>query len=260
MKTNTVCRTVPCDQSVTERPRYYARQLITSDDLTLEQEYFRSKLRTHNRMMHGWGVVCGALVCLVPKSAAKNGNGYHKNGSSSAKEDEKFEPWMVMVKPGYILGPYGDEINLDCTRIVDLRTSGVTGVTGETCVEESDPWCSEVFEEKDADRLYIAVRYKEVATRPVRVQPVGCGCDDSRCEPSRLRDGYEIAVLDYCPGVHNDPPNLEDLGSGSIPECPPCPEEPWVALAEVTLDANGKVTRIDNCACRRLVVAFGNFW
>jgi len=53
MKTNTVCRTVPCDQSVTERPRYYARQLITSDDLTLEQEYFRSKLRTHNRMMHG---------------------------------------------------------------------------------------------------------------------------------------------------------------------------------------------------------------
>lgn len=31
-------------------------------------------------------------------------------------------------------------------------------------------------------------------------------------------------------------------------------------LAEVTLGANGKVTRIDNCACRRLVVAFGNFW
>jgi hypothetical protein len=260
MKTNTSCRVAPCDQSVTERPRYYARQLITPDDLTLEQEYFRSKLRTHNRMMHGWGVVCGALVCMVPKAASsKNGNGSTRNGNGSANED-KFEPWQVMVQPGYILGPYGDEINLDCTRIVDLRTEGVTGVTGEACVEAIDPWCSEVFEQKDADHLYIAVRYQEVATRPVRVQPIGCGCDDTRCESSRLRDGYEIAVLDYCPDVHTDAPKLEDLGEGSIPVCPPCPEEPWVVLAEVTLGANGKITKIDNCACRRLVISFGNFW
>lgn len=266
MKTDTVCGVAPCDQSVTERPRYYPRQLITSDDLTLEQEYFRSKLRMHNRMLHGWGVVCGALVCLVPKAAVgstgngttKNGNGSTKNGNGTTKDD--FEPWKVMVKPGYILGPYGDEINLDCMRTVDLRTAGVMGVTGDTCVEATDPWCSQVFEQKDADHLYIAVRYQEVATRPVRVQPVGCGCDDNRCEPSRLRDGYEIAVLDYCPDIHTDPPRLEDLGSGSTPECPPCPDEPWVVLAEVTMGANGRVTKIDNCACRRLVVSFGNFW
>ena len=169
MKTNTVCRDVPCDQVVAERPRYYARQLITPDDLTLEQEYFRSKLRMHNRMLHGWGVVCGALVCLVPKAASsKNGNGTSKNGSDTTTDAETFEPWKVMVKPGYILGPYGDEINIDCTRVVDLRSRGVAGVTGEPCAEASDPWCSDVFESRDADKLYIAVRYKEVQTRPVR--------------------------------------------------------------------------------------------
>ena len=45
-----------------DRPRYYSRQLVTPDDLTLEQDYFRAKLRRHNRIMHGWGVVCGARV------------------------------------------------------------------------------------------------------------------------------------------------------------------------------------------------------
>ena len=268
MKTNTVCRDVPCDQGVAERPRYYARQLITPDDLTLEQEYFRSKLRMHNRMLHGWGVVCGALVCFVPKAtSSKNGNGASKNGSEANKNGsatttngEEFEPWKVRVKPGYILGPYGDEINIDCTRVVDLRSRGVTGVTGEPCAEASDPWCSDVFECREGDKLYIAVRYKEVPTRPVRVQPVGCGCDDNKCEYSRLRDGYEIAVLDYCPGDHKDPPDRDEVIGEEIPACPACPDEPWVALAVVELGANGKVTKIDNCECRRMVISFADFW
>ena len=126
MKTNTLCQVAPCDQSVAERPRYYARQLITADDLTLEQDYFRSKLRLHNRLVHGWGVVCGATVCLVLRA---NGN------------VNEFEPWKVMVEPGYALGPYGDDINIDCTRVVNLRTRGVTGVTGEPCVDAVNPWC-----------------------------------------------------------------------------------------------------------------------
>jgi len=245
MKTNTVCADVVCDRGVAELPRYYPRQLITSDDLTLEQEYFRNKLRMHNRMLHGWGVVCGAQVCMVPKA---KGNG-------------EFEPWQVYVKPGYILGPCGDEIVIDCARKVDLRTSGVTGVTGEPCVEAVDPWCVEVFEREGPDTLYIAVRYKQEATRPVRVQPVGCGCDDTRCENSRWRDGYEIKVLHYCPHTDEEPPVFDDLFEESpIPPCPPPPEEPWVGLARIDLDADGVISKIDNCACRRMVLSHANFW
>jgi hypothetical protein len=247
MKTETVCRDMPCDHPIAERPRYYARQLITPDDLTLEQDYFRDRLRRHNRLLHGWGVVCGAQVCLVPeKTDEQTGN--------------SFKPWIVMVKPGYALGPYGDEITLDCPRIVDLRTQGVSGVTGEPCSETSDPWCSEVFEPRQANELYVAVRYKEVQARPVRVQPVGCGCDDTRCENSRWRDGYEIRILTRCPDSHSTPPDAESLLKGPIPSCPPCPDEPWVVLAKVELEDDGKIKKIDNCVCRRMVGAFGHFW
>src|SRR6266545_4007546 len=51
---------------VLERPRYFPRQLITPDEPTLEAAYFRDRLRRHNIYLHGWGVVCGALVCVVP--------------------------------------------------------------------------------------------------------------------------------------------------------------------------------------------------
>lgn len=244
MKTDTLCLRAACDQAVTERPRYFPRQLITPDDLTLEQDYFRSRLRWHNRMLHGWGVVCGAKVCLVPKTG---------NGGSA-------EPWKVAVKPGYILGPYGDEINIDCTRIVDLRTKGVTGITGDPCVEAIDPWCSEVIEHRDAGAVYVAVRYKEVPTRPVRVQPVGCGCEDTACEYSRVRDGYEICILNECPDSDEAAPKPDDLFKGDILDCIPCPEDPWVVLAAVTVNKDGKITKIDNCACRRMVASLADFW
>jgi hypothetical protein len=223
MRTSTICHDMRCDHSG-ERPRYYARQIITADDLTLEQDYFRSKLRMHNRMLHGWGIVCGADVSPAPK----------------ADNPTKNEPWQVLIEPGYILGPYGDEIVIDCERKFDLRSQSLIGVTGEPCVEEVDPWCVEVHEDRGSGPFYIAVRYKEVLTRPVRSHPAGCNCDDTSCEYSRLRDGYEIKVLRSCPASHTAPPPAPGT-------CPPCPEEPWVVLKRVELDAEGNVTVSDGC-------------
>src|SRR5512146_3421928 len=175
MNTNTNCcgggvTTTVCDSTIAELPRYYPRQLITPDDLTLEQDYFRDRLRRHNRLLHGWGVVCGALVCPVTTKDA--------NGVVSVAL------WQVQVQPGYILGPYGDEVGLDCPRTVDLRTRGISGVSGDPCVDVPDPWCSQVTVAREPGTLYIAVKYKQSMTRPVRVQPIGCGCDDSSCECS----------------------------------------------------------------------------
>lgn len=232
-----------CETGFLERPRYYARQLLTPAEMTLEQTYFRDKLRRHNRFLHGWGVVCGALVCVV---ARQDGNGA--------------EAWKVNVSPGYILGPYGDEIVIDTARVVDLRTPGASGATGENSVEQSDPWCTQVFVERTGGPLFVAVKYKEVMCRPVRTQPNGCGCDDSQCEYSRLRDGYEIGVLNACPDDHADPPSLEDFNKGGTPACPPCPPEPWVVLAEVQVDTDGSILAIDNCSCRRIVLSFAGFW
>lgn len=253
MKTSTIpCSCLElCENGALEHPRYFPRQLITPTDLTLEHTYIRDRMRRHNRIMHGWGVVCGALVCPILKA---DGSG--------------IEPWKVKVKSGYILGPYGDEIIIDCERTVDLRSTGVSGITGEPCAEPAvDPWCSEVLVERSEGPVYVAVKYKECMTRPVRVQPVGCGCDDTQCEYSRWRDGYEICILDHCP--HDKKPDsvlefkdvFEDLVNRTLPNCPPCPEEPWVGLAKVGFDAKtGIISEIDNCACRRLVLSFGHFW
>jgi hypothetical protein len=45
-----------------ERPRFHAGLLLTAADLQSDQEYFRAKLRLHNRLLHGWGVVTGLQV------------------------------------------------------------------------------------------------------------------------------------------------------------------------------------------------------
>lgn len=259
MSTNSGCcsgtTTTKCDSTIAELPRYYPRQLITPDDLTLEQNYFRDRMRRHNRLMHGWGVVCGAVVC--PASTV------NADGTTS------FTPWQVKVQTGYILGPYGDEIIVDCCRTVDLRTSGVTGVTGQPCVDAPDPWCSQVFNAPSASNSYfIAVEYQQTMVRPVRVQPTGCGCSDTQCEYSRLQDGYQIGVLTSCPSCNACDPNLGspqqllNLPFGGIPACPDCACGPWVCLAKVTVSADGlgTIQQIDNNSCRRMVLSFSNFW
>src|SRR5262245_23663285 len=254
MKTMTKLETVFCASGLLERPRYFPRQLITTGELKLEQNYFRDKMRRHNRLLHGWGVVCGAQVCLVPRP-----------------DQSDAEPWKVAVHPGYILGPFGDEILIDQERVVDLRTEGLISVCGQPAGEVTDPWCSDVFirrQEENGDvTLYVAVKYKEVLTRPVRTQPASCGCSDTQCEFSRFCDGYEIGVLNYCPESHENPPNvvggsvnLETLVTGKLPECPECPTDPWVVLAKVRVNSDGIIQEIDNCSCRRIVISFGRFW
>ena len=86
---HTSTKTEACALGVLELPRYFPRQLLTPDELTLEQDYFRQKMRLHNRLLWGWGTVCGALVCRVD---AADGSGER-------------DPWRVVVEPGYLLDP-----------------------------------------------------------------------------------------------------------------------------------------------------------
>src|SRR4051794_30185331 len=71
------------------RVNYFTGQLLTAADLQRDQEYFRHRLRRHNRALHGWGVVSGLDVHTV-----------HDNDGMVT----------VTVAPGYALGPDGDEI------------------------------------------------------------------------------------------------------------------------------------------------------
>jgi hypothetical protein len=49
-----------------KHPRFFAGKLLTAEDLELEQQYFREKLKRHNRSLHGFGVVSGLKVTGGP--------------------------------------------------------------------------------------------------------------------------------------------------------------------------------------------------
>lgn len=220
-----------CSTGPLERLRYFNRQLLNADDMRTEQAYFREKMRRHNRFLHGWGVVCGCAV--EPVQDAKD--------------------WTVQVCPGYVVGPQGDEIQIDHCVTVDLRL----GATPEPCTVR---WpCPPTGEMPGTDRgprkAYIAVRYAECHARPVKVHPAGCGCDESQCEYSRIRDSFEIKVLWSLPESHlaarkDDKAWLEALAGSPggerdrlglpVPPCPECATDPWVVLATIGLPADAQ--------------------
>jgi hypothetical protein len=45
-----------------KRNRFFSGKLLTQQDLELEQDYFRERLKRHNRYLHGFGVVFGLKV------------------------------------------------------------------------------------------------------------------------------------------------------------------------------------------------------
>jgi len=192
-----------------ERVRFFPRQLLSADDLNAEQHYFREKQRRHNRYLHGWGVVCGCEVRPAPTAT---------------------RPYQVMICPGYVITPQGDEIMIGAPALFDLAT----------CMVNSDDPCAFARPCPPVTRstplrqtIYLSVCYKECEVRPVRVSPGGCGCDDVSCDYSRIRDVYEFACLDCPPPV--DTYDCGQLCEGAIMPCPSCPPSNCVVLARIRL-------------------------
>jgi hypothetical protein len=119
--------------------------------------------------------------------------------------------------------------------------------------------------------VYLAVAYVECLSRPVRAVSDGCGCDDTACEYSRVCDSYRIVVLDDLPSTYAGDPAPPDLYRSfycppsaegeacNCPKCAPCATEPWVILADLTVDG-GAVTAIDCDSHRRYVASLGAYY
>lgn len=58
------------------RPRFFAGQLLSEQDLNRLDHYIKNKNRLHNRNQHGWGVVNGLLVLCDPCGEVKVTQGY----------------------------------------------------------------------------------------------------------------------------------------------------------------------------------------
>jgi len=209
-----------------ERVRYFPRQLITADDMRTEQHYVLERLKRHNRFLHGFGVVCGCQVVAAPTDAS---------------------PWLVQICPGYAVAPPGDEIFSPDPVTFDLQTG----------VQAPDPctvaWpCPPVpVGAANAQQLvgYLCIAHAECVTRPVRVHPAGCGCDQLDCEYSRIRDAYQLKLLWTLPPSHTAAKawdsawaatltkSREVLRQGGlpVPPCMACSDDGWVVLATIAI-------------------------
>jgi hypothetical protein len=177
-------------------------------------------------------------------------------------------PWRVCISPGYVLDPLGNEIYLAETFPFDIagnwptpddpcrpaRPSTRAGPGSRTYV------AGPALEARTA---FLAICYDECRSRPVRVHPAGCGCEESNCEYSRVRDSFCVAMLPDLPlyqqkGDEADAQWIKnfkqwaELGSKGprpIAPCPDAPDDPCVVLAKVTLPASQEplaATSIDN--------------
>jgi hypothetical protein len=134
------------------RPRFFAGQLLTEQDLNRLDHYIVEKSKLHNRHLVGWGVVCG-LEVLCDQC------------------DDR-----VRVTPGYAISPCGEDIVVCKPDYVDVCS--LTDRCRKIDVADCRPYagadgCEEVEEE-----WVLAIRYMESPARgmtPLTGQ-ASCGC------------------------------------------------------------------------------------
>ncbi|MGB3441553.1 MAG: hypothetical protein WBA97_22625 [Actinophytocola sp.] len=151
------------------RPRFFAGQLLTEDDLSLLVEYTTGKTRLHNRTVYGPGVVCGLEVSCDPCGGG-----------------------AVTVHPGHALDCRGNDIVLSCKEKVDVsalvREQRVSSL-GVDCGEPCDG------DHGDGQRRYgLYVRYEEMPADPVAPYATEEPCPTPGCVPSRIREGLRFVV------------------------------------------------------------------
>lgn len=176
------------------RPRFFAGQVLTADDLNRLDYYIRAKNRLHNRQLHGWGVVNGLEVTCDP--CAKG----------------------VVVGCGYALSPCGDDIVVCEPVLVDVCALIKACREAERLTQPCTPFqhaqpsgCGEDSE------WVLAIRYTETPTRGVKPLMSGngaccqCGCPPTsctcktapakkprtapvQCEPTIICEGFEFEV------------------------------------------------------------------
>ncbi|MDH3445863.1 MAG: hypothetical protein OEN50_18205, partial [Deltaproteobacteria bacterium] len=199
------------------RPRFFAGQLLTEEDLQKLIEYVVAKNRLHNQRLWGDGVVCGLEVSCNPCGGG-----------------------TVRVNPGYALDCCGNDLVLECPQdldinamVRDLKRNLLGGIDcGDPCpplkkkelagaedpfsIASSNPSTGTSIlvspdsnvglEEneavpKDTTRHYcLYLRYCENLTDPVSPYATDEGCSYQSCQPTRVSEGvtFELRCDDGC--------------------------------------------------------------
>jgi hypothetical protein len=203
-----------CEFPSFERNNYYHGKFMTVRDFRDEQCYFNQKRWLINRMVNGWGVVCGLDVKMHPK-----------------------KDMSVIVTPGLAIDCLGREILVSVEKEVSLKP------------EESE--CHKKETELD-ETLVICLVYKKCKTEAISLPPQGNCNLKERCEFNRIMDSFhiytrrkadicmddlheKICPLDYKNKTIHE--YLSEKLKEKCPSCPECPKKteiPCLILAEIS--------------------------
>jgi hypothetical protein len=182
-----------CGSIELERNRYFTGKYMTARDFRGEQEYFLSRHRLHNRLFHGWGIVCGLEV--VP----------HKDPGCKDR-------WVV-VCPGIAIDCCGRELVIDRKTPVEIwqppedehieeaepqpddTAQEYAQTQARTTQENEMDTDDEDNDESQQPRFLLYLRYVEKEIEQVPALYAEGTCDPTRREANRVR---EVACLEAC--------------------------------------------------------------
>ncbi len=177
-----------CGAIAFERNRYFTGKYMAARDFLGEQEYFLTRHRLHNRVLHGWGVVCGLRVVPHPNEDCR-------------------KHWIV-VKAGIALDCCGRELVLKCDTALELpiplpppppAPAPVPepypgGAAPEQAEHEPPPTLSPL--PAPCLRFLVCVTYTEELIEQVPALYNEGTCEPSRTEANRVREVAKLVVLD----------------------------------------------------------------
>lgn len=219
---NDTDQTTPPDRTIHafSRNRYYYGKLLDVRHFESEQTYFNRKRWLINRLVNGYGVVCGLDV------VAQDGK--------------------IHVEPGVALDQAGREIVVPFrSRPVELplRQAENQPGPGKEPDEDEDDGCA------DGDWVHVCIAFHECATSPEPVH-VGGPCDEAApsCAAGAVSEGYRILLRPGKAQKIGLACELVDVIAGGrlsykvlvdyvTRDCAPVPEAPCVPLANVRLAA-----------------------
>jgi hypothetical protein len=195
------------------RLRYFHGRPLSAVDLRREQAYQLDKARLRNRLLHGWGIVCGLDVEIVPKLACD-------------PADETPDATVLVVQPGAALDCQGNEIIvrnprklvlgalLDEDELLELRRQPapvyLTLCYHEQLIDPSRPLLTAECEPVAAceyGRVCETYRICATTTRPdpgPACEPCCGACGDLCLEL--------VAIADFDPDVPIEPEQLDFVG------------------------------------------------
>jgi hypothetical protein len=191
-----------CGTIALERNRYYTGKYMAARDFQDEQAYFVTHERLHNRLLHGWGILCGLEVFHHPD----HNEGW--TGSDCAKR------WVV-ISPGLAIDCCGRELVLQDTLYYELHhlqphqppSSSETEVVMQSLEEDQVEAATTQDGEKSAEtrrrrRFLLCLQYEEKLVECVPALYAEGACDPKRTEANRVREGVRLVEVDYRYHLH----------------------------------------------------------